>query len=61
VGDLVSVHFSSLREQEGGRWSLKLKLKSNLRSKHGMVGLAIYTKENLCTDRVCTYLTVTNN
>jgi len=56
VGNLASVHFSSLREQEGGRWSLELKLKSNLRDKHGTLRLPIYTKGTLRTDHVCTCL-----
>ena len=54
MGNLTAVHFSVAKT--GGRWSLLSKLKSNLRSKHGTVGLAIYTKRDLHTDHFCTYL-----
>jgi len=54
-GNLASVHFSVA--ETGGRWLLKLKLKSNLKSEHGMVEPPIYTKGDLHTDHVCTYLT----
>ena len=37
-GDLVSGHILSSLGKIVARWSLKPKLKSNLRSKHGTVG-----------------------
>ena len=52
---MLTKHFSAIIEQEGSS-QREHKLISNLRGEHGMVGLSIYTKENLYTDHVCTYL-----
>ena len=43
-------------QRTGGRQSERTKPISNLRSKHGTLGLSIYTNVNLCTDHVCIYL-----